>query len=857
MAAASSSPAKKDDGEAQLGMLPAWPMLGAVAVGIAGLLAAHLELIDGLEQAFEKLGALLLRSLESDVITFALPVAFSRFAIPAARWEPLPATLALSGALGALALWNRRALDGSGAEDFSLLLAAQAASYVFFAPAVPGAFVGRLLAALASAAAVAVAIQRSLLQEAIAVGFGLLAACGASKAATFVSTTAHGGSTAFKAGLIFLGFGAGVFIVWPLTRDALTWAITSLFPLAELGEAYKAIEVFIDPGWLRRSTMELFLVTANVQIAIGYLGIAVLRRIQERKNALLEVGGPKLDARGYVRHVVWYMLMSAVPYMLQRTIMENVNSFAYGQWQYDIEQGLRIDTFFPATAQNSSSQVLLAAVRESNFTVEGYTGAITSLASTSFDIVERKLFSLPKLALIPGMLLSQPVVVATALPAAIGLDFVRANVMGKLTKRLEKLRRTQQDLANKRRKIEQHDTKNEELIRRGGMGAQTERQWRDVSLKLRVLQVQYDTLSLFKAFVNGLYIQDFVAPGIECVLGFLLEFRHISVADIWVYTRVVEDAIDMLLTRTRKEAALASMRTHMDRLQELSSLLNETSSRGRASCTVDATRDFVDVSALEYRRGSSEVAIPSLQLQLGKIYAVTGANGCGKSTFFSLLASCGRKAPVLPAGLEIGANSGTLVLPSDDVVEITQHLYCPLYSTPRSWLLLEAEADCARSNATADGSGEGVCELEAAEQRIERLTTDLRFFGAGEASAGSRKAKSDATEAGGLSTAVLNVVKDDWHSQLSGGQRCKLELIRQVFLRKACPRIVLIDEAFAPLDPESRQVVQTRLRDFCRNSLLLVIHHSDAQERCVPAGFFDDNLHFENGTAGLIGTCSS
>jgi ABC-type transport system involved in cytochrome bd biosynthesis fused ATPase/permease subunit len=104
---------------------------------------------------------------------------------------------------------------------------------------------------------------------------------------------------------------------------------------------------------------------------------------------------------------------------------------------------------------------------------------------------------------------------------------------------------------------------------------------------------------------------------------------------------------------------------------------------------------------------------------------------------------------------------------------------------------------------------------------------------------------------------LLHREHEDWYASLSGGQRAKVEIIRKVFLRPQCPGVLLIDEAFAALDPKSKGLVQTMLRRFCANSVLLVIYHQDAEQDCVPAGgFFDDNLRFEGGLAKLVGTCS-
>ena len=58
----------------------------------------------------------------------------------------------------------------------------------------------------------------------------------------------------------------------------------------------------------------------------------------------------------------------------------------------------------------------------------------------------------------------------------------------------------------------------------------------------------------------------------------------------------------------------------------------------------------------------------------------------------------------------------------------------------------------------------------------------------------------------------------------------------------------------APLDPISKSLVMSKLKNFCKDSILLVIYHRDVspedgdEEDCVPSSnFFDYNLHVENG----------
>jgi len=576
---------------------------------------------------------------------------------------------------------------------------------------------------------------------------------------------------------------------------------------------------------LRSSTMELVLITACVQIGIATLGITLLRRSQDRKNALLTVGGPQLNAKGYVRHVLWFMLTAALPYMIYRTVMENVNGFAYGRWMYELELGVRIEAFFPKTGAHNG-RLLLAAASESNLTVDGYTTSVTSLAEHSYRLVERKFFSLPKLLLLPAMLARQPMLVATAFPAAIGLDFARAHVMGKLTSRLERIRRRRQDLKNLQTKIEQHDSRNEDLIQHTGFKNMTEAQWRKVATEIRHLEKQLDTLQSVKSFANHLYIVDFVTPGIEIVMAFLLEMSHITISDISLYIRVVEDAIDVLLTRTRQEGVLAQMKTSIRRIDELQDGLDRTLAREGVLCGTD-TSDELLVRGLKYQRGNTIVHIPDLKLPPG-IYAVTGPNGCGKSTLFSVLTSCSSNVTPLSGGVEILALD-TLILPSDNLVWITQQLYCPLFVEPSKWFFQQMDSD----------------QLEHVEEVMSNLFAELEF----------RKNDNEGSS-NEVSLEELYVVQDDWYRGLSGGQRCKAEFIRQVFSRKSCPRILLVDETFAPIDTQSKKLVQQKLKKFCAKSVVLVIHHTEQNEECVPSGgFFDGNVRFANGIVKLTATC--
>eukprot|EP00927_Polykrikos_kofoidii_P085468 TRINITY_DN9305_c0_g1_i1.p1 TRINITY_DN9305_c0_g1~~TRINITY_DN9305_c0_g1_i1.p1 ORF type:complete len:868 (+),score=123.04 TRINITY_DN9305_c0_g1_i1:152-2755(+) len=790
---------------------------------IAETMIDHLDLMAGR----------LFIALQTDIVGFALPAAYFRFAVPAMGVEEsMLGKVVAAMFVGIIALANLWWIEGECClSDFASLFGAIVASYAFVIGRPKGLQAAATMAFL-SAAGSALVIHLRCVFLSTRFAFGVAFVVGGQRLCSQLLTKQILGPWAVNSRrcLLVVCFCLGALGVLPLMHATFRF----LLPVDELTQAYGMIARIVGERRLETMSTKLLVVAAFCQVSLGYLGIAFLRRGQERKNSLLSVGDGKIPARNFAR-VVWiYMLTAALPYMVQRTIMENVHNYVYGRFARNVERSLRLATFFP-----EGGDTLLASVQGSKFTVEGYTDAYNAIVEVIHSTVESKLFALPKLILLPGMLVKQPWLVVSVLPASVALEMGRARMVATMTKRLEKISRDIKDLANQRRKIEQHDAKNEELIRRGSSSRFVASKWMALAVEIEEKTLRFHALASFRGFVNFLYKQDLLGPGIELVLAWLLEFRNILSADIWVYTRVVEDSIDLLLTRFRMDATLASMATNMDRLSDLVTRLDDTRARGRASCSVDSAAGDIRIEDLDYMRGSSEVRIPELVLKSGRVYAVTGANGSGKSSFFGIIAGCGTRGTMLPEGLTIRGLK-RLVVPSDELVEITQSLYCPLFTKPIDWLLQ-------RKSETLTTE-----ELASYEKHIGELTEELEFR-----SHRDEKVVNTSGVEPGLTSEELHEDHDDWYSTLSGGQKGKLEFISKVFVKDRCPGVMLIDEAFAPLDPRSKSLVQKKLKEFCKNSVILVIYHSDANEDCVTSGgFFDNNLHFANRSATLLGTCS-
>lgn len=778
------------------------------------------------DDPFADTGTLLFRLLTTDEVCFAVPAAYFRLVIQARKDEPMSQRAIQSAFVGGVAWWEN-------GERYEALAGVFVATYVFscdavrvwtWASSLAWAFFagvstmvlvhrGWIISAVLPATGVAAAYLSSLLLGELAAEYPLVRGALARRSRRF-----------FVYIVMFL---AGATLLPRATFEVMAY----LMPIHELRDAYDMMGAFAGKGVLNTMTMRLMVVTAECQVSLGFLGIALIRSGQARKNSLIKIGDGKMNARAFSHLVGHYMIAVAIPYLLQRTIVENINSYVAGTYRQDLERSLRVNTLFPCKA-DGMCDTALASVQGSRYTVEGYADSFNAVVSMWYSAIEAKLFAAPKLAMLPGMLLGRPKLVMMVMPLSLALDVGRAKIQSALTKRIEVMHREIQELANQRRKMEQHDTKNEELIRRGAAAEFVEEAWSRTARNLRDKTLRHSALSQFRSFINWLFYQDILGPGIELALAVLLENRYIGSDDIWVYTRVVEETMATLLTRFRMDATLANMRTNINRVGDLESRLQVITDSERPICQLQPSSGSLRVEGLHYTRGPSHsVEIDRLELYPGRIYAVTGANGCGKSSFFGVLASCGVRATKLPDGLNI-KSLDSLVIPTQDIVEITQKLYCPLSTRPLAWMLRRNLEDMTFE------------EVKRAETRASELLRSLHFH-SGEGRSGASSEEMDLTE-----------IVDDWYGMLSGGQKIKVEMVQKLFLQERCPGLVLIDEAFAPLDPTSKLAVQKQLKAFCSQSLILAIYHSDASESCITGSFFDDVLHFANGTASVTPRCS-
>ena len=136
-------------------------------------------------------------------------------------------------------------------------------------------------------------------------------------------------------------------------------------------EAYETVELFLPS--LRKDTAELIVTMIQTQLALGHLGVAFIRSAQLRKNLLLTVDRAHekpTSAKDFAQTAFRFMALVTIPYMLERTLMENVGNYAFAIFANKVESNLRIHSLFPT--MESNRLCLLSAVASSNSTVGTY-----------------------------------------------------------------------------------------------------------------------------------------------------------------------------------------------------------------------------------------------------------------------------------------------------------------------------------------------------------------------------------------------------------------------------------------------------------------------------------------------------
>ena len=236
-----------------------------------------------------------------------------------------------------------------------------------------------------------------------------------------------------------------------------------------------------------------------------------------------------------------------------------------------------------------------------------------SVVDTVYEIFNRKFFSIPKLMLLPGIVMKQPLLVAQLSPFIFGSDYIKGRLIAYMTSTGERLDKEAREITSVRSKVEAFDMKNAELLQRSGTGATqfTQRRWEDLTVSIQQKKLIADLLKRTKDFFSFIQRNFVFSVLIDCALANLLAMGKIASAEIFVFSRAIEDAVDLVLMRSRAESEIARMMMDIEKLQTLVNVWEMSRERVLMPCAVaspEARHPGIVVRNLHYSRGSAVVS---------------------------------------------------------------------------------------------------------------------------------------------------------------------------------------------------------------------------------------------------------
>ena len=238
---------------------------------------------------------------------------------------------------------------------------------------------------------------------------------------------------------------------------------------------------------------------------------------------------------------------------------------------------------------------------------------------------------------------------------------------------------------------------------------------------------------------------------------------------------------------------------------------------------------LLHIEFLSYARGNDakiiNIKMNDIKFEKGHVYAITGGNGSGKSSFFDIIIS--QEHFLSDFGFK--KFDGKINYSANEFVLINQNLYCPLYTIPFEWFIKMTKFELSNIS----------------KEKYDSLRDKILEY--------AKKFKLLYKDENNNLNNTLDTEQHDWYKEISGGEKIKVELIRQVFLHEKCPDVLLLDEILAPLDPATKSIMMIELKEFCNESTILTIYHNE--KGCVDGGFFTDNLHFDGGEVQFRELC--
>ena len=122
-------------------------------------------------------------------------------------------------------------------------------------------------------------------------------------------------------------------------------------------------------------------------------------------------------------------MAAAIPYLVQRTALEATYELSFRRYTHSLTRWLRLDSVLGGDAR------ALTAVAASDLTLEAHASTLETSARRCYELASRKVFSVPKLAIITNHDFEAPEGLPAALPVFLALDGAKAREALRLSRR--------------------------------------------------------------------------------------------------------------------------------------------------------------------------------------------------------------------------------------------------------------------------------------------------------------------------------------------------------------------------------------------------------------------------------------
>ena len=561
---------------------------------------------------------------------------------------------------------------------------------------------------------------------------------------------------------------------------------------------------------VNRILEERLVITANIELSYGGLIIRTLKITNQWFSLFGEAcSNPTEVAPEFIKFSKEMMVFD-----FQKTTMHGLPLIPVEDYMlWDVKKHFK-DQFFYRNIYNSSQFILIS---KSQYSAAMYSEDVSTIIETHWFMYQEIMKSIPSIMLLTSLGKN-----ALVIPVIGVIDYVCTVGMNGLQKWMQEIREAQGISGNQMGVIEKHDSEYAtSLVQTGALPHMTY-QWQNAINDIDNLVLRNEFVSDGYHSIYNLYWEVGLWGGLPVVIVALAAKGVIVSQDIFPAVVSIKNSIATLLIKSKKQHDLNSAEISIKRLHDLFDSIEN-----QRPMSQDVEIDYNDNEVLRvdnftYVRGNEDgnvtVMIPSISFAMGKKYVVTGGNGSGKSSFLLLL-NWLLNSVNDDSFLEV---EGSVSYPGKQLSIVTQKEYCPVNTDMFSWLVFPK-----------DPRGFSDEEKQSYQVKVVDLLEKLKF---------SPKNLTTIAE-------EFHTAKNNWCGDLSGGQVKKIQLMQQIFIPDACPKVLLMDEVMGPLDPVSKGIVQQMINDYCKDSLIISVQHYDNNVECVSSNSgYDYNIHFENGT---------